>query len=79
MPPVCGLTFQQANTLLVEHGITLNQHPIRRPSSGAAGTVTGSMPAAGTSFIAYGSRRAKEVTVTISSGQTSSTGNQPSC
>lgn len=69
MPPVCGLTMQEANLLLVESGITLDQHPIHRPSSKPAGTVIGSAPAAGTRFIAYGSRSAREVVVTISSGR----------
>lgn len=80
MPDVCGLTFQQANTLLVERGITLSQHPIRRPSAKARGTIIGSVPAARTSFIAYGGRSVTEVVVTISSGQTApATGSQPSC
>jgi beta-lactam-binding protein with PASTA domain len=80
MPPICGLTFQQANTVLVEMGITLDQHPIRRPSSKEAGTVIGSVPAVGTRFSAYGSRNAEEVVVTISSGQAGPTaGSQASC
>lgn len=80
MPDVCGKTFQEANTLLVEMGITLDQTPIRRASSEPRGTVIGSVPAAGTHFVAYGSSSAKEVVVTVSSGGgTSVAGGQGGC
>jgi eukaryotic-like serine/threonine-protein kinase len=72
MPDVCGLTFQQANTLLAESGITLNPQAIRQASPEPPGTVIQSVPAAGTLFIAYGSPAAEAVVVTISSGQTTS-------
>lgn len=72
MRNVCGLDFQQANTILVQEGITLNQRPIRQASSKRPGTVIGSVPAAGTSFIASGSSAARDVTLVISSGHTGS-------
>lgn len=78
MPNVCGLTFQQANTLLAENDITLNPHAIHQSSSEPPGTIIWSVPTAGTSFTAYGGPAAKEVIVTISSGQTTSPAQTPS-
>ena len=78
MPPVCGLTFQVANTLLVEKGITLNPHPISQASSKPAGEIIGSVPAAEKSFVAYGTPNAQEVVVTISSGPATSPAPSPS-
>lgn len=81
MRNVCGLDFQQANTILVQEGITLNQRPIRQASSKRPGTVIGSVPAAGASFIAYGSSAARDVTLVVSSGHTgsSTTRSRASC
>jgi len=68
VPPLCGLTLQAANTLLVERDITLNLHPFRRPSAKPAGTIIGSAPTAEASIVAYGGSAIREVVVTISSG-----------
>jgi beta-lactam-binding protein with PASTA domain len=62
MPDVCGLTFQQAATVLVARDITL------LPPDGDVnppGRITGSAPAARTVFVAYGSNAARPVTVTL--------------
>ena len=71
MPNVCGLTYQQANTLLAEKDITLSGQFAYQASSEPRGTIVGSIPAVGVTFIAYGSG-AEAVMVTISSGQTTS-------
>jgi hypothetical protein len=75
MPDVCGLTFQQAATALVAQDITL------RPPDGdldPPGRVTGSAPAAGQLFIAYGSNAAREVVVTLATAP-GATAAGPSC
>jgi beta-lactam-binding protein with PASTA domain len=77
MPNVLKLTFQLANTMLVEHGITLCP-PIFQASAKPAGQIIGSVPAAGQKFIAYGSKNARPVIVTVSSGHTTSPGPSPS-
>jgi beta-lactam-binding protein with PASTA domain len=83
MPPVCGLNFQQAETLLVRQSITLRPPP---PNVPASAKIIGSDPPAGTFFVAFGSPAAKEVVVTFSSGQSassstasSSAGSRDSC
>lgn len=75
MPDVCGLTFQQAKTDLAENSITLENQTVSQASSEPRGKIIGSKPAAGVSFVAYGSqiiagevRTAKAVIVAISSG-----------
>lgn len=68
MPNVCGLTFQAANTMLVEDDITLSSPPISVPSAKPAGEIIGSVPPAGMVFIVYGSSAAQEAFVTVSSG-----------
>jgi beta-lactam-binding protein with PASTA domain len=51
MPNVLKLTFQQANTMLVEKGITLCP-PISRASAEPEGQIISSVPAAGQKFAA---------------------------
>jgi beta-lactam-binding protein with PASTA domain len=73
MPDVCGLTFQEAATMLVALDITL------RPPDGdlnPQGRITGSVPTAGQLFVAYGSKAAREVVVTLA---TSAASPGPSC
>jgi beta-lactam-binding protein with PASTA domain len=77
MPNVLTLTFQQANTMLVEKGITLCP-PISQASAKPAGQIISSVPAAGQKFVAYGSKTARAVIVTVSSGQTTSPSPSPS-
>jgi len=67
---ICGLTLARANILLVEDGITLSPRVLHQASARPAGTVIASAPAVGTPFIAFGSPRAREVVVTVSSGRT---------
>lgn len=71
MPNVLKLTFQQANTMLVERGITLCP-PVFQASAVPAGQIINSVPAARQKFVAYGSKTARAVIVTVSSGQTTS-------
>jgi beta-lactam-binding protein with PASTA domain len=78
MPNICGLSVQKADTLLAEKGITLNPRVIRQASSQPTGSIISSTPAARVSFVAYGGRAAREVTVTISSGETASLAPTPS-
>jgi beta-lactam-binding protein with PASTA domain len=76
MPPVCGLTFQEAATRLVAMDITL------RPPNGnldPEGRVTGSVPATGKEFIAFGSTAAREVTVTLATTPSDAPRAGPSC
>lgn len=76
MPDVCGLTFQEVATALVAQDITL------RPPDGdldPQGRVTGSAPAAGQLFIAYGSNAAREVVVTLAAGPPGAAPAGPSC
>jgi eukaryotic-like serine/threonine-protein kinase len=73
MPDVLKLTFQVANTMLVEHGITLCP-PIFQASAKPAGQIIGSVPAARQKFVAYGGKTARPVVVTVSSGRTTSPG-----
>jgi hypothetical protein len=76
MPDVCGLTFQEAATKLVARGITL------RPPDGnldPKGRVTGSAPAAGKRFIAYGSKAARKVVVTLATVSPGAATAGPSC
>ncbi len=72
MPDVCGLTFQEAATRLAAMDITL------RPPDGnldPQGRVTGSVPAAGQLFTAYGGKDAREVVVTLAAAPSAG----PSC
>jgi eukaryotic-like serine/threonine-protein kinase len=78
MPDICRLSIQKADTLLAGKGITLNPRVVRKTSSAPIGSIVSSVPAAGAHFIAYGGPAAREVTVTISSGQTASPGPTPS-
>jgi hypothetical protein len=71
MPDVCGLTYQQANTLLAVKGITLSEQVDYQPSSEPSGIIVGSIPAATARFVSYGPS-AEAVIVTLSSGQTAS-------
>jgi beta-lactam-binding protein with PASTA domain len=76
MPPVCGLTFQEAATRLAAMDITL------RPPDGnldPEGRVTGSVPAAGKVFIAFGSTAAREVMVTLAATSSDAPPAGPSC
>jgi len=76
MPDVCGLTFQEAATKLVPMDITLE------PPHGNAnppGLITGSSPAVGQHFIAYGSTAARMVTVTLSTAPSGAVSTGPSC
>jgi beta-lactam-binding protein with PASTA domain len=81
MPAVCGLSFEQAAALLVQDNITVSTRPIRRASSEPPGTVIGSVPRAHTPFLAYGSRNARKVVLTISSAEAGSPtpGGQTAC
>lgn len=78
MPNILNLTFQQANTVLVEEGITLCPHPLTEASAKPAGLIIGSVPPAHQKFVAYGSTAARPVVVTVSSGSTTSPGSSPS-
>lgn len=72
MPNVCGLTYQQANTLLAENGITLSEQTISQASPEPAGIIIGSIPTVGATFVSFGSIGfdPEAVVVAISSGQT---------
>jgi hypothetical protein len=72
MPDVCGLTYQQANTLLAQNGITLSAQITYQASAEPAGTIIGSVPTAGESFESSGGIDAVQVVPVISSGQASS-------
>ena len=67
MPPVYGLTFQHANTVLVEHGITVDPRSVMKPSAKPRGTVIGSAPGPNVTFTAYGPG-ARQAVLTVSSG-----------
>ena len=72
MPDVCGMTVQRADTFLATMGITLAT-PERR------GIITGSVPAAGVRFLAYGDpKKAQAVVVTVSSSPPGSSTPAPS-
>jgi beta-lactam-binding protein with PASTA domain len=77
MPNVCGMTFQAANILLLPQDITVNPVPIIAPSAKPAGEIIGSVPPANKSFVAYGSKAAQQVVLTISSGHTTSGASPP--
>jgi serine/threonine-protein kinase len=83
MPDVCGLTYQQANTLLAQNGITLSAQITYQASAEPAGTIVGSVPAAGESFESYGpfdlvdDSGPVQVVPVISSGQASSSALAP--
>jgi beta-lactam-binding protein with PASTA domain len=77
MRNVLKLTFQQANTILVENGITLCP-AVYQESTIPAGEIISSVPAAGQKFVAYGSNTARPVVVTVSSGHATSHSPSPS-
>jgi beta-lactam-binding protein with PASTA domain len=76
MPDVCGLTFQEAATKLVPMDITL-EPPHGNPNP--PGRITGSSPAAGQHFTAYGSTAARPVTVTLSTAPSGAVSAGTSC
>jgi len=78
MPSVCGLTVQKADTVLALMSITLAQRPIYRASPRPRGTITGSVPAAGVRFLAFGDRKkAQDVVLIVSSGPSASPTSAP--
>ncbi len=67
MPNICGLSVQQANLVLVKMDITLDVRP-NADHNLPAGIITSSVPSAYARFVAYGSKSAREVVVTIAPG-----------